>query len=389
MKVLELLKAYLKMIAAVFGVLILGFIAFAIWEGAIEPRLRSGSVCLTNDGCLFPMLNGRLSVRVLGFSADGSTILTRGSGDTLIHNADNGEKVTELDPDFESSFHTIIAGDGSLIATLNTRENGVEFFTPDGEYVDGWVWPEERDIQDFAFLPLVDGFALSGQDGVTMWRMEDGKQFTTLPDSDGAGLMVTSADGSTLATYDKEEDAIYVWPLERIADGIKLHEAGLHDAFVRDDALLLSGDGLRVAAYSAERAAVWDTRDGSLIFSTSLASEEIDMVALALSADGRRLAIGYDDGAVEAWSIDDDQPLALFEHGQAINGIALSPDGTKLAVGQSRDSRVTVITASERFASQSRARRGVSGAGAAQYLTPGKVYIDPIPGFALVWEVTP
>ena len=376
---------YSKGCLAVFGALIVGFIAFAIFKGVIQPRLTSATACVGKDGCLFSMINGRDSVRVVGFSADGSTILTRGP-DILIHDATNGNKLGEIDPDGAGN-RLVIAGDGSLIAALDTRNNELDFFTPDGESTDGWVWPEERDIWDMAFLPSVAGYALSGTDGVTMWRIEDGKQFTTLPGSEGAGLMVSSADGKWLAAYKKDEDALYVWPLESMDDLIVINEIGLVDGVIWQDSLQISADGSRVAAYSDTAANVWNTADGTLLLSTSLASVDVDVDHIGLAANGERFAVGYDDGVVEVWSVDEGQPLQLFEHGQSLNGVALSPDGTKLAVGHSGDSVVTVITGAERFAAQQRAARGQSTNGN-QFLTPGNVYIDTIPGYALVWEIS-
>ena len=388
-KLRKILVLYAKAVGFVFAALIVGFIAFAIFKGAIEPRVTAGVACVRGDGCLYALINGSDSVRVLGFSADGSTILTRGA-DTLIHSAENGDRIGKLDPDFDSTFQTIIAGDGSLIATLSTRENSVELFTPDGEYDDGWFWPEERDIRDFAFLPLVDGFALSGQDGITMWRLADGKKFTTLPGSEGVGLMVTSAEGNTLAAFNRETDTITIWPLENIANRIDIREAGLFDGFTRNDTLQISADGNRLAAYTSETASVWDTATGDLLLSTSLTDLEISVRSIGLAANGARLAVGYSDGVVEVWSIDTGDLLQLFEHRQSLNGIALSPDGTKLAVGQLDDAVVTQITWAERQAARRCASRGSGCSNAGdQFLTPGQVYIETIPGYALVREVAP
>ena len=393
-KIRKIAVLYAKMIAAVFGVLILGFIAFAIFKGTIEPRLNSAAACISKDGCLFPMVNGRSSVRVVGFSAEGSTILTRGP-DILIHDAANGNKLGDIDPDGAGN-RLVIAGDGSLIAALDTRNNELDFFTPDGESVDGWVWPAERDIRDMAFLPSAAGYALSGTDGVTMWRIEDGKQFTTLPGSEGAGMMVTSADGNWLAALKRDEDALYIWPLESIAGVLVINEVGLADGVVWQDSLQISADGSRVASFNDETASVWNSSDGDLLLSVSLKDVAVGIDHIGFAANGERLAVGYDDGVVEVWTVDEQAVLQLFEHGQKLNGVALSPDGTQLAVGQSRDSVVTVITGAERAAAQRQAVRNLSvsrnlreSTGGYEYLTPGNVYIDTIPGYALVWEVAP
>lgn len=221
-----------------------------------------------------------------------------------------------------------------------------------------------------------------------MWRLADGKQFTTLPESEGAGLLVTSADGAWLAAHNKVEDAIYVWPLEHIADRITIREVGITSVLLNPDALQISADGARIAAFNADSASVWNSADGALLLSVSLEDIEIEIDHIGLAANGQRLAVGYDDGVVEVWSVENGEIVQLFEHGQSLNGIALSPDGTRLAVGHSGDSVVTIITASERALAQSRSRRGLS-TGGQQFLTPGQVYIDTIPGYGMVWEIAP
>ncbi len=393
-KIRKIALLYAKMIGVVFGFLILGFIVFAIFKGVIEPRLNSAAACVGKDGCLFSMINGRGSVRVVGFSADGSTILTRGP-DILIHDATNGNKLGDIDPDGAGN-RLVIAGDGSLVAALDTLNNELDFFTPDGESVDGWTWPEERNIRDMAFLPSTAGYALSGTDGITMWRIEDGKQFTTLPGSEGAGMMVTSADGNWLAALKRDEDALYIWPLESIADVVVIKEVGLADGVVWQDSLQISADGSRIASFTEDIATVWSSAEGDLLLSVSLKEVEVGIDHIGLAANGERLAVGYDDGVVEVWSVDEQAVLQLWEHGQSLNGVALSPDGTQLAVGQSRDSVVTVISGAERAAAQRQAARNRrvgrnlrESTGGYQFLTPGTVYIDTIPGFALVWEVAP
>ena len=399
MKITDILKLYAKGILFTFGALIAGFIVFVIYKSAIQPRLTAAGACVGKDHCLYSLVNGRDSVRVLGYSADGQTLITRGGDGTLLHSSDDGDKLARVKPDFESkSFKTIIAGDGSLIATLSTRENGVEFFNPAGESQDNWYWNEDRTIIDFEFLPLVDGFALSGDDGITMWRMTDGTLFTTLPGAEGAGLMAGSADGAWLTAYKKAEDAIYVWPLERIGDSIIIKEAGITDSVILgDDSLQISADGSRVAAYGKAAANVWDTSDGSLLFSISLSEVDIDVRAMSFSADGSHLAVGYSDGIAEVWSLDDDLAVKEFEHKQTISGLALSPDGAQLAVGHSDDAIITQITAQERALARIRARNRAQTtyngrknlpANGDQFLTPGNVYIDTIPGYGLVWDVS-
>ncbi|MBE9108084.1 hypothetical protein IQ273_01415 [Nodosilinea sp. LEGE 07298] len=365
---------------SVFGVLIGGFLLWAVAKALIEPRLAAQTTCAVESGCLFTVVNGSRSVRVVGFSPDGAHLITKG-GDTLVHETASGKRIFRLKPSFES-FSAKFMGNRPEIAAVG-RE-AIEFFDYNGDLLRTWQADPEVRTAEFAALPLVNGFALAQDIGIAFYRLADGQQFTEMPDSQGMGQLTTSAEGDILAAYRAETETIHIWPLASIADAVAIADVGKVSGIIHTN-LQLSADGALVAAHNDAAAFVWQTADGALV--QAVENPDFTITAISLSADGTRLAVGYTDGFAEVWSLPDGELLQLFEHGQQLSGIALSPDGTRLAVGLRSDATVTRITAQERWHAQRRAARGNTVNTSDRFLTPNTTYIDTKPGFGIVWEV--
>jgi WD40 repeat protein len=370
-------KAWIFGVLAIFGVLIVGFLGWTVWKAAVQPRAAAQTTCAFESSCLYTVVNGSRSVRLSPFSNDGQRLMSKGSS-TLIHDAATGNRVGRLNPSFDS-FTAVFMSERREIAAIG-RE-AIEFFDYDGELLRTWrADPDER-TAEFVPLPQLDGFALAQEDAIVFYRMSDGSRFSQLPDSPGMSQLAVSADGALLAAYSAAADAIHLWPLERIADAVIISEAG------QARHLQLSADGSLVAAHSENSAFVWRTADGALLGAVD--APDVAITALSLAANGARLAVGYADGIVEVWSLPQGELVQFFEHGQQLNGVALSPDGARLAVGLRETAVVTRITAQERREAEWRARTGQAGDNTARFLTPGQTYVDTKPGFAIVWAVDP
>jgi len=70
-----------------------------------------------------------------------------------------------------------------------------------------------------------------------------------------------------------------------------------------------------------------------------LARHEALVTALALSADGTRLASGHLDGAVHVWNVAAQREIGDLSHQMAIGGLVFTPDASRLVSG-SRDGSV-------------------------------------------------
>ncbi|MBP2706257.1 winged helix-turn-helix domain-containing protein [Microbispora sp. RL4-1S] len=94
-------------------------------------------------------------------------------------------------------------------------------------------------------------------------------------------------------------------------------------AFSRDGRLLASV--IRVAALASSRGAitVWDPRSGRPVFQR-IRQRLTD--AMALSPDGTRIAVGAGGGAIEVWDLRDGSRRTLRGHHEEVVALAFSPD---------------------------------------------------------------
>jgi WD40 repeat protein len=105
--------------------------------------------------------------------------------------------------------------------------------------------------------------------------------------------------------------------------------------------LLFTPDSSRIlfAAYDGVR--VWNIQSAIRTFGyipeyllIAPLQEKEFIFSLALSPDGSVLAVGYQDGSVRLWNMDNGEQLAVLKgHEGRVMSLAFSPDGTLLASG--------------------------------------------------------
>lgn len=373
---MKILKAYLKMVLYTFGALIVGFLLFAIWKGAIQPRINTIGVCSGADSCLYTMLNGRDSVNVLGFVDGDRRFLTSGGSGTLIHDAASGEKIGDVNPSF-SKFFTRISPDGTQIAAINREFAEVEIFNTAGEELFYMMVNPEFKIRDFVFLPLVKGFAFSRTDhAIMVMHFPNAERITEIPNSEGAGELSSSADGEYMAAVKFAEQAIYIWPIRDIdrpqtIDGIEVAATAK---------VVLSHDGSRIAITANEGVFVWNRADLEQV--AFITREESKARRFSLTPDGKQIAVAFDDGWVEIWALDSGELLHAVEHSQQPGTVALSTDGTLLAVGLYDDAIVKRYTEAELRAIERR------NGGSSTFLSANTNYVESTPGYGVVWGIS-
>jgi WD40 repeat protein len=367
-------KAWTLGFLGVVGVLIIGFLAWSVWAGLIQPRTTAGATCLLESRCVYTIVNGRGSVQVLGYAPDGSRLLSRGS-DTLIHDAATGDRIRRLNPSFDGSFSVQFMGDWPEIAVIG--QEMIEFYDYDGELKRTWrADPDER-TSHFAALPNVNGFALAQEEAIAFYSLSDGSRFTQLPHSAGMSLLSASHDGEILGAYHADTEMIHVWPLSSINEARTIPATGR----VRD--LQVSADGSLVAWHVGSAAFVTQTAGGGLLL-TAAGIGDIAVTALSLAVNGEQLAVGFADGSVEIWSIENQAIEQLLEHPRQLSRLALSPDGNYLAVGLQRNA---IVTFPDEYVRQQQLRRQD------RPNQPISRNTYPVserqPGFAIVWSLSP
>jgi WD40 repeat protein len=218
---------------------------------------------------------------------------------------------------------------GDLIATLPARDgaiaNGLSF-SPDGR-------------------TLVTG-GVAGR--ATVWDVRSRRPIRTLNFDDPAGAVALSPDGRLLAVQTQAPGAtdshIEVRDLRS--------QRTMYRRTVRfgQGALLFSPDARVLAAVGCcaggSTVAAWDARSGAELYQRRPA---VDATMIGISSDSSRLAVGFEDGAVELWDARHGTRTGapLQAAVGAIASLSFSPDDRLLAVS-SGDQSTTLWDPAER-----------------------------------------
>jgi len=157
---------------------------------------------------------------------------------------------------------------------------------------------EDSAIHSIAFHPEGKLLAVASSDGVAVWDI--GKETCELSTD------LPSISGSVVFTRDGRQMIVGTWD-----DGIKVVNAS-------------SGDVERV-----------------------LDDHSDDVKCVALSPDGKTLASGSDDDTVRLWSTETWECTRALRVGHNVYSLAFSPDGSKVAVGES-DAAIWSVESGER-----------------------------------------
>jgi WD40 repeat protein len=214
------------------------------------------------------------------------------------------------------------AGDGGLVTELRARAGSVTaaVFSPDGSRVLGWgnegaayVWRADGEC---------DAVVFAGHRGEVT----------------SAGF---SADGRYVWTVEGER-TVRVWRVPEELPARPRAPSRMYDEGA------LSADWRRVALSGevGKEVQVWEAEGGEPREIGGSGSPE-DVRAMAFSADGERLVVGYTDGWARIWRVaGEGASIKLEGHDRPIEAVAFSPDGTRVITG-SRDLTARVWSADE------------------------------------------
>jgi WD40 repeat protein len=177
-----------------------------------------------------------------------------------------------------------------------------------------------------AFSPDGRWLAATGSNGAAVWEVARRKRHAVYADDGPARLVAFSPDGMRLA-IEGESGALHLWELGSGASKDVAHPGEA----ARD--MRFSPDGRRLAFTRGINVRLLDLATGDV---RKLRGHAFDVVRLAFSPDGARLATIDREQALRVWDVNEGLPQIGLLPGGARNAVvALSADGKRVAVARS------------------------------------------------------
>lgn len=309
----------------------------------------------------------------VALSPDGKLLAVAGErGKLVLFDVGSGKLLLRLEGhDAKAGKHGVVRSvvfDPQGRRLFSGGEDGriIRWSLPAGEKLGAWQAPDA--VQALALSPDGTTLASGGKDGkISLMSVADGNTMRILEGHTksiaiSSGLTF-SPDGSRLASASYDQTA-RIWDSQK---GETLHTLKGHNEDV--DAVAFSSDGKRLATASDDRQVIlWDAITGKLL--RSLRGHRNTVFDVAFSADGRRILSASRDNTLRLWDVDSGittrvyqghkaaissavvrgdsfftassdgtvrrwQRTApeLWETGGSPQATAISPDGTKVALG--------------------------------------------------------
>jgi eukaryotic-like serine/threonine-protein kinase len=232
---------------------------------------------------------------------------------------------------FSRNSSQIILGSPSQYLTVRDIATGREAYTRQAHILN-----EKLTGHPFHTLLTSDGQTLitAGDNGMAFWDFNTGQELRRIAAGQTSGIAL-SPDNRLLATSGRTTGPLQIWDVQTGREMLKLKAGHLNSmVFLSDSQTLATG---------FDQLLFMDVRTGQINTRHDLNGEVI--FYLKLSPDQRTLAVGTNRGLVSLHDATTGRKLVTLKgHSGAINGMAFSPDGKRLASSSSDGIRLWDVT---------------------------------------------
>ena len=263
------------------------------------------------------------SDRSIAFSPDGKHLAVASGIGIWIYDVDTAREVDLLNGGQPTLIRSVaFSPDGTLIAA-GTRDGGVQLWEVNrGRLLAPLRRPPSwREVDALAFSPDGKIVASGSHDEIELWDVENQRHLKTLQGHKGRIFSLAfSLDGKTLASG-AEDHTVLLWETATGTNTATFQHSS--EVF----SVAISSNGESLAAVAGNSVNVWKLSTKKKV-ATLKDSKRVSVAIYSL--DGTTLVSG-ENGRATLWDVRTRRKVATYKHKGWIGSIAYSPDGSMLA----------------------------------------------------------
>jgi WD40 repeat protein len=300
-------------------------VAFSPDGSLVAVGLADGAIKLNKvaDGKESKSLLGhKAAITGLAFSPKGD-VLYSASADKSVQSWTLADGASKLKLDHDAAIAGMaLSKDGTMLAAVGDKSVKI-WNLADGKAIGSWAAPVES--HGIALSPDKSRVALAGTDKLARIYEIDGRLVESFA-HDGAVQAVQFLDAKKVVTAAADKTA-RLWTSSLVWQ--KPHQGPARRVLFtpKGDQVVSAGDDKSIH--------VWNAADGKEV--KVLANPEGAVTQLGISADGLRIASAGADKTVKVWTLADGKTVATVPIGGPAQGLALSPNGLRVAVALAED----------------------------------------------------